>query len=78
MDHLQMIFPARNLHLSWIFQFAMLIYQRVTCPRHTVPAGPSAGLQSFQHRPVTAEHQAPVQGQVATGQPCDHGYGWIY
>ena len=30
MDHLQMIFPARNLHLQWIFQFAMLNYQRVT------------------------------------------------
>ena len=29
MDHLQMIFPARNLHLEWIFQFAMLNYQRV-------------------------------------------------
>ena len=23
--HLQMIFPARHLHLSWIFQFAMLV-----------------------------------------------------
>ena len=29
MAHLQMIFPAINLHLSWIFQFAILKNQMV-------------------------------------------------
>ena len=53
MAHLPMIFPARNLHLEWIVQFAMLYNQMVS----------SKSIMNFSHHP----HFNGTQTQLASG-----------